>query len=72
MSKECESIEINAVSPEFMDVKVMKKCIMDYLDKSDDMVRTLYEVLFLEGFGYKIEIRVSESDFMKQQRKERK
>lgn len=70
--KKSESIEVNAVSPEFMDVETMKKCINTYLDKSDDMVLTLYEILFLQHMGHKVEIRVLDSDFVKERRMKRK
>lgn len=71
MSKE-DSIKINAASSEFMSIKTMKDCIKVYLDKSDSIVRTLYEVLFLEYTGHEVEIRVKESDFIKERRKRRK
>ena len=71
-NKEGESIKINAISPEAMDIESLKKSINTYLDKSDHMVRTLYDVLFLESTGHKVEIRVRESDFIKERRKKRK
>jgi len=66
------NIEINSVSPEFMDIEAMKKSINRYLDKSDSMVRTLYEVLFLESSGHEVSIRVAESDFQKEARVKRR
>ncbi|MEQ9716116.1 MAG: hypothetical protein ABGF52_11365 [Candidatus Asgardarchaeum sp.] len=65
-------IIINGISPEFMSIEGMKKCINMYLDKSDSVVRTLYEVLFLKGAGHEVEIRVGESDFTKEVRRKRK
>ena len=40
-----------AVSIEDISVESMKKSILMQLDKSDSMVRTLYEVLLLENAG---------------------
>lgn len=67
-----KSLEIKAKSSEFMDIKEMKRCINQYLDLSDNMVRTIYEVLFLEHTGHKVEIRVHDSDSIKEDRQRRK
>jgi len=75
--KEDEPIRINAISTEFMDIESMdiesmKKSIIRSLNKNDSIVRTLYEVLFLERNGNEVEIRVGESDFIKECRMKRK
>ena len=58
-----------AVSIDSMSIKSMKEGILRHLDKSDSMVRTLYEVLFLEKTGHKVEIFVGDSDLEKKLRK---
>jgi hypothetical protein len=64
----------NKVSPmaASMSVDTMKKCIIKYLDDSDSMARTIYEILFFKKNGCDVEIRVGDSDFMKEIRSKEK
>ena len=62
----------NKVRSTPMSIESMKKSIISHLDKSDAIVQTLYEVLLLESYGHKVEIRVRESDFIKECRRKDK